>query len=457
MTLSSGSKIVTKGLVFAFDMPQSRGVYSKSWKGRPTTNWIWHQNPRIDTSYSSYSATASGTWNQHHNEAITVYNKANSNITAYNNTGVTDWTNTYHAHWVLDPELGRPVVIMRNYDGTWKAKSYGVGKTKAEMDLAVGDIYTISWLQWTDNTARSAYVGLYSSNGTSNNFHDGIAFAYNSKVATWQRVSKTFTVSNNGLTYPTSIYMYGHYGVAGVLKIADVQLEKGGPSTFISGNSDATSTRSSTTSLLDWAGGNTITATSLTYENDGTFSFNGSSNYLDGDLASATNMYCLDLWFYNNNTIPNNNSSIGGPSTYQTMINFNRGTSTTPGVNLGGWTTEATNEAIHIWGNTNGTGSAYNGITYTTAAVSVGWHHVAFNWNGSYYDIWVDGVKSTVYSGSTIGHAQFTVLNSFRLCRNNTGTYYFNGKIAACKIYQTQLTDAQVIQNFNALRGRYGI
>lgn len=46
---------------------------------------------------------------------------------------------------------------------------------------------------------------------------------------------------------------------------------------------------------------------------------------------------------------------------------------------------------------------------------------------------------------------------------DNSGTYlngvtnYFNGYIGAWKIYNAALTPSQVTQNFNALRGRYGV
>ena len=442
MTLSHGSKLVTQGLVFAYDMPESPSVFSKSWRGRPTTNYIWHQNPRLDSSYSSYVATSSGTWPQNHNDAITVYNKANSNISVYSNSGVTDWTNTFHAHWVLDPELGRPVVIMRNYDGgQWKAKSMGVGKTKADMGLAVGDTYTISWLQWTDNISRSAYVGLYSNNGTSNNFWDGLQYAYNTKVATWQRVHATYTVSNNGTTYSTSVYMYGQYGGAGVLKIADVQLEKGGPSTFISGNSDATSTRSTTTALLDWTGNNTITANSLTYNSDGTFQFNGSTDYLTNsqNIIKTTGGWTVENWFkldaVNSGSLYNfiGDSSIVYNSWYWTVYQsklalWNR--------SPGGWYYGSTTIQSDTWYCAaivcSDSGTQYQ---FYLNGIPEGGTHTTYTWNSA-------------YAGLQMGFIGRGDASNGR---------YFDGQLPSMKVYNRPLTAAEVKSNFEALRGRYGI
>ena len=40
---------------------------------------------------------------------------------------------------------------------------------------------------------------------------------------------------------------------------------------------------------------------------------------------------------------------------------------------------------------------------------------------------------------------------------NGGRSYYYNGRLASCKVYNKVLTPEEVSQNFNALRGRYGI
>jgi len=39
----------------------------------------------------------------------------------------------------------------------------------------------------------------------------------------------------------------------------------------------------------------------------------------------------------------------------------------------------------------------------------------------------------------------------------NNNTYEFYGKIFGFKMYGTQLTDDQVLQNYNATKGRFGL
>lgn len=180
---------------------------------------------------------------------------------------------------------------------------------------------------------------------------------------------------------------------------------------------------------------------------------NGGGFVFDGDndkivTSSFTYIpYCVDVWLYNNNTIPGNDSAIGGPSTYQTLFSF----SGTAGVNLGGWTGSATNEAVHIWSTTGG-----NRLTYTNQQVNSGYHNFVFNWNGSNYDIWIDGVKQTSIAGSS-GHAVLQTYSSSPIyLASDNNTYEFNGRIYRFALYKERaLTDAEIVYNYNSEKSRF--
>lgn len=448
MTLGHSPKIVTNGLVFAYDMHQSERGISKSYKGKPTTNYAWAQNPRIDSSYVPYVNTTSGTWPQKHYDAITVYNKGGSNISAYVNGGVTDYTNTYHAHWIFDGELRKPVVIMRNLDGNqWKAKYFSLGKTYTQMGLNNGDTYTISWLQWTDNINRSANAGLYGQNqSATNGFHDGlsngISTSYNTKSYTWERVYATFTVSaTNSTETNRSCYMYGQYGGAGILKIADVQIEIDGPSGFLYGNSEANSTRSNTQSLLDWTGNNTITANSLTYNADGTFSFNGSSNVITFPENSALNSQTVsvEVWAKTNATTQNGFWFEKGNVNTQYSL-FQEGGSIRWRANFGS--------------------GLVNMVSPTTASFinTTDWFHIVATFVSGQQYVYINGnqVGSNTLTGTITTNANGCSIGAYGGFNGSRG-YYYNGDIGVVKVYNRALTAAEVSQNYNALRGRYGL
>lgn len=164
--------------------------------------------------------------------------------------------------------------------------------------------------------------------------------------------------------------------------------------------------------------------------------------------AFSWSAYCLDFWIYNRSIIKPE-ASIGGPSSYQTLISFG---GSTPGINLGGWTSGATNEVLHIWAQ----GPNNLTMSYTRDQVEVGYHNFVFNWNGSTYDIWVDGKKQSVYSGTSSyqGPAVLAQYSDTELILGSSypGTYEFYGTMYEFKMYDGQLSDNQVLQNFNARR-----
>jgi hypothetical protein len=43
------------------------------------------------------------------------------------------------------------------------------------------------------------------------------------------------------------------------------------------------------------------------------------------------------------------------------------------------------------------------------------------------------------------------------IARQTTGTAFFNGKVPMVRVYNRALTASEIQQNFNALRGRFGI
>jgi hypothetical protein len=80
------------------------------------------------------------------------------------------------------------------------------------------------------------------------------------------------------------------------------------------------------------------------------------------------------------------------------------------------------------------------------------WHHIVGMRRGNDYIIWIDGVE--MYN-ATFGSG----LNLY----DPTGSYYVsdnthtNVRIASAKIYNRGLTNAEITQNFNAGRQRFGI
>jgi hypothetical protein len=265
--------------------------------------------------------------------------------------------------------------------------------------------------------------------------------------------TKSFTVTTTTNSGALAIFLYhnttGVSGLNDVIYYRNYQVENKAYATPFTETSRGT-TVATGGGFGDLTGngnnGELVNGTTYNSSNLGSLVFDGVDDYVSIPSFTFT-PYCLDFWLYNNNVVPGNDAAIGGPSTYQTLIAYGY----PAGVNLGGWTGGATNEALHIWSTTGG-----NKLTYTQTAVPIGYHNWVFNWNGSNYDIWVDGVKQTVYA-STSGHALLQTFTSTIRLANNNSSYYFNGKIYSFKLYTSQLNDSQILQNYNATKGRYGL
>ena len=125
------------------------------------------------------------------------------------------------------------------------------------------------------------------------------------------------------------------------------------------------------------------------------------------------------------------------------------------GFTFGAYSGGMTNETIAFWG-ANYTST---GATYIRDTFSAGTYQMVANWNGSTYDIWVNGSKKTSYAINTYGNTTLHVRDTIYLGKEDhpSQSYEFGGKIHNVKIYSAQKSDADVTQNWNALRKRFGL
>ena len=83
------------------------------------------------------------------------------------------------------------------------------------------------------------------------------------------------------------------------------------------------------------------------------------------------------------------------------------------------------------------------------------WHHIVGSWDGSVKRIYVDGVlRNSVSKGNALV-TQTTGSAIGRFGGTSSG-YFFGGNIAKVSIYSKGLSASEVLQNYNALKGRFG-
>jgi len=91
-------------------------------------------------------------------------------------------------------------------------------------------------------------------------------------------------------------------------------------------------------------------------------------------------------------------------------------------------------------------------INYDSSTVADTWYHVVGTYDGTTARIYLNG--EAVASGSRTAGSNSV---PFRVGASPRGANYNNGNIARASIYNRALTASEIQQNFNALRGRFGI
>ena len=467
----SGPHIKKDGLVFGYDTGQfsesnpnfdkfkphkneGRGA-GRFFKGKPITNFIAYQNAVAQSSYTTYSATSSGTWNAKHPNAIRAYNAQGTQITGYVNTGVTDYTNTYHAHWQFDKILKKPVTVMDCFDSNWKAKSFDCNTSAwSTYGMTTGSKYVISWLQWTTNTSKALSVGVYAKNTSgTRNFYDGRSNSsdttvLNTKPRKWQRVYKVYTVSSShDVTQDYQrIYMYGHSngpnsnGVT--VKIADVQLELNTdhPSAFLNNiSSDSKTSRSSTESIIDLTKRKDVDVSNVSFDSNGLPTFDGTDDGIQ--ISTATNLSSYSALTYEGVV---KGAGIGA---------YDRWFSGTSGTSV-----HYPDLAIDSSGLLR-----YLHSSFSTPWVSTGvsivtnkYNHIVFTFqNNGNTELFLNG--SSVYTASH-NSGTFPSVSRFMIgSRYDRNGEAIVGQIPVMKIYSRALSPQEVNQNFRAYKNRFGL
>jgi hypothetical protein len=208
-------------------------------------------------------------------------------------------------------------------------------------------------------------------------------------------------------------------------------------------------TGTSWTDLSDKGNHGTL-ANSPTYAitESGTFTFNGSTTQVSvADNASletgSTNDLTMEVWMYP--------SSISGSQVI--LGKFNNGGSANDVSN------SIRSNAATVYAQIgNGAGTYINSPTYTYTANK--WYHVIFVFKrGSTKTL------ETFVNGKSIGsttHTLSSILNSTNnlfIGRYNGGEFAqnYSGKIGIVRLYNRALSTTEIITNFNANRGRYGL
>ena len=191
--------------------------------------------------------------------------------------------------------------------------------------------------------------------------------------------------------------------------------------------------------------GNTGTLTNgPTYNssNGGSIVFDGIDDYVEtGSISGISSSYNTSLEFFVNVT-----TNTKGPFVHLQS-------STIDGYGIGIGNADYTENGSKLIMFSPFTATVNNLYTFPSS----GWYHIVvtlgsdnFSWK-----LYVNGVKRSDFPSGT-NSISSPLLKIGRVTSGGT-TYYGTSSIAEVKVYNKALTASEIQQNFNALRGRYGI
>ena len=311
--------------------------------------------------------------------------------------------------------------------------AYGV-----DTSMTPGTPHTVSfYYRAVDDAGVGKVIQYYVYNYTSS----AAGYAQNFTLSRdWQKFVFTYTPA-----YNTSIsYWFMSSGGVYSWDLACIQIEVGSVANqFVAGS------RTNTQTLLDLTGLNTITASSLTYASDNTFSFNASStNYMNGTMNASYQASA--------NSIDRSWEVFVKPTTSQSTAGL-FGHVVSSGCSHfcnGGVCIYSGNYAFNWYDN-----SAYQFLDSGVAATSGQWAHVVGTYSSSDNKtrIYVNGILKATYGSTTNlnygGYGYYYQVGYLSASGN-----YFTGDMSVIRYYYNKaLSSTEVEQNFQALRGRFGI
>jgi hypothetical protein len=243
----------------------------------------------------------------------------------------------------------------------------------------------------------------------------------------WYWAWNTFTTSASTERIVLRCFYY-QYNVSDRLSVAKVLVTPGDyrglhPRLW----PDVGTTRSNTQSIRDLTRNSTITVNNLTFANTGNFMFDGTDDYISAPVVTGTTRTVCMTYKLNN-----------------------------PGAGWGPlWRSDDWRERVFP-----GTITLINNsVTYYELAgpdSTTGVVHIAYSYNGTNAKSYRNGVlQSNITMNGPMDVGTYTY--NFGRQAGGSTTAFVNMELYNVQFYDIQLTDEQVLQNFNSIRGKYGI
>ena len=96
-----------------------------------------------------------------------------------------------------------------------------------------------------------------------------------------------------------------------------------------------------------------------------------------------------------------------------------------------------------------------NDLSVNYTQIVGAWSHVVASYNGTNRQAWINGVM--IGQDSPGGHSvPYSTNLTVGVTAIGFGSYFMHGAISVARIYNRGLSSTEIVQNFNAVKSRYG-
>lgn len=389
-----GPNITRTGLVFGYDTD------SKFYNGEPTTNWI-----------------KSNSWG---GDGI------NQTIITKGNVIITDNNLKYNGY---DTVLWSPG---NSYN------CYLNGSSQLYFDQLSTDWTFSCYVKKEDGTSISSLgIYMYDTSGFQNVATGTLEDMGNG----WYRIYRSKIITNN---YISLIGIY-NFEINKKYYLSGFQLEKKKhPTKYVT----YSTSRSNTESLFNIVDNSPINLSNVSFDNNTKPIFNGTNNYIGipySTILSPTNAITLECVAKKSNWL-----DITG----RRFISKTESGGYQLGLNDGTYGNNKFGLLVYC-----------NGYKYVSANLSllkIGYNHIVSTYDGRFLYLYLNGiVVNSLDMGSVIpmsySHSNSLIIGAEPNGDTTVSGNYFDGEIPIAKIYNSALSSSDVLNNFNALKSRFGL
>jgi hypothetical protein len=266
----------------------------------------------------------------------------------------------------------------------------------------------------------------------------------NTLSSNWTRVSYTYSYTSTQTSQIVPFIYFGHpvggsgSGVGATIDFYQIQIEvKSHATPFVNG------TRSATQGLKDLTGNSTIDLSNVSFDSNAQMTFDGTDDIINVTAApwNILQTFTLESVFKANGT-----AGSGFHVLFQKEGGFSGGAV---------YGLRANNAGGNLLAMVcyDAESASQNFLGSSTLVTNGKYYHVLSTFDSSYnWKLYINGVLE---NSSTLTAVPFQNTSRVSIGRGDGRT--MNGDLPIAKIYNRALTASEIQQNFNAVRGRYGI